>query len=350
MRFDSSPSHGRLTTFASGNLGGDTLVVLLTGSEGLIGYHLAPHLRSVGLQIRPFDIRRSPREDITNHEALRTAMRGVAGIVHLAAVSRVVWGELDPEKCVATNVTALEQLLRFALEAKPSPWVLFVSSREVYGMAHPLPVHEDAKLYPMNTYARSKCEGERLVREAMSAGLPANIARLSSVYGWSEDHVDRVVPAFAATAARGGVVRIDDPTNVLDITHVQDVVRGLATFTLATARNEVLPAIHFVSGCGTTLGELAELALRHAAHPVSQLIAPGRTYDVNKFVGNPLRAKELLGWTTTVPLEQGFRNLVKDFSQVGSAGAETSAKRSSRVPCSATRISKTSRCNLSTVE
>lgn len=299
------------------------MVVLLTGSEGLIGYHLAPHLRSVGIHIRPFDIRRSPREDITDQEALRTAMRGVDGIVHLAAVSRVVWGEREPQKCVATNVTALEQLLRFALEAKPAPWALFLSSREVYGNGDPLPVQEDAKLHPMNTYARSKAEGERLVREARNAGLSANIARLSSVYGWTEDHADRVVPAFASTAACGGVLRIDDPTTILDITHVQDVVRGLATFALATARNEVLPPIHFVSGRGSTLGELADLAGQYAKHPISQLVAPGRTYDVSKFIGDPSRAKQLLGWTATIPLEQGFSNLVKGFSQLSQRGADS---------------------------
>ena len=108
--------------------------VLLTGSEGLVGRHLVPLLMAEGFEIRPFDLRRSNAEDITDLEALTTAMRGATGIIHLAAISRVVWGELQPQKCIATNVTALDNLLRTALTARPSPWILFLSSREVYEM------------------------------------------------------------------------------------------------------------------------------------------------------------------------------------------------------------------------
>jgi nucleoside-diphosphate-sugar epimerase len=67
--------------------------------------------------------------------------------------------------CHATNVEALAGLLHLCLEQKTRPWLVFASSREVYGAQERLPVSEDASLKPMNVYARSKVDGERLVNE-----------------------------------------------------------------------------------------------------------------------------------------------------------------------------------------
>ena len=76
----------------------------------------------------------------------------------------------DPANCAATNVTALRGLLDIAIRAARRPWVVFVSSREVYGNAAGLPVEEEAPLRPMNVYARTKCDGELLARQARDAG------------------------------------------------------------------------------------------------------------------------------------------------------------------------------------
>jgi nucleoside-diphosphate-sugar epimerase len=290
------------------------MTVLITGSEGLIGRHLSPRLANCGFGLRAFDIRRSPQEDIRDGHARAEALDGVEGVVHLAAISRVVWGERDPANCAATNVTALRGLLDIAIRAARRPWVVFVSSREVYGNAAGLPVDEEAPLRPMNVYARTKCDGELLARQARDAGLVVNVARLSSVYGCVDDHADRVVPAFAKAAACGGSIRVDGPSNTLDFTFIDDVTEGLAGLIAATARGEVFPPIHFVSGRGTTLGALAELAVSRARAPVETIEASSRDYDVSHFVGNPARARALLGWSATVPIAVGLKRLIAGFA------------------------------------
>ena len=65
---------------------------------------------------------------------------------------------------------------------------------------------EDAGPAPLNVYARSKVAAGRLVIEAREAGLTTAIVRSSSVYGDVDDHLDHVVPAFAAGAAGGGSI------------------------------------------------------------------------------------------------------------------------------------------------
>jgi UDP-glucose 4-epimerase len=297
-------------------------MILVTGSEGLVGRFLAKNLEARGFTVKRFDIRRQSDEDIRNAASLETAIKGVSGVVHLAAVSRVLWGEQNPQLCHATNVEALASLLRLCLEQKTRPWLVFASSREVYGAQERLPVSEDASLKPMNVYARSKVDGECLVNEARGAGLHANICRLSNVYGCPLDHPDRVTMAFASAAARGGVMTLEGGSNTFDFTYVEDVADGIARLVEASMTDGLMPPIHFVGGQATSLRGLAELAAKMAIHPVKLSEAPPRDFDVGRFVGDPERAKKFLGWRASMSLETGFARLVHELRDVQSAAAQ----------------------------
>lgn len=290
-------------------------MILITGSSGLLGSRLSAVLLARGLEVRPFDIRRSLAEDTRDGDALRAALEGVEGVVHLAAISRVVWAERHPVLADAINVGALRTLLDVAVAMRRKPWIVFASSREVYGDAPELPVAEDAPLRPLNVYARGKVAGERLVSEARAAGLTTAVCRFSNVYGAVHDHADRVVVAFARAAAQGGRLRLEGADNVFDFTHVEDVIEGLATLVAALRAGEVLPPIHFVSGTATSLSALAALAVQAAAPGtgIETTEAAPRSFDVARFVGDPARARAILGWQAHTPLHSGFERLVAAF-------------------------------------
>jgi len=304
------------------------MTVLVTGSEGLIGRYLTQALVESGQEVRRFDIARSPAEDVRHAAALRKAIHGASGVVILAAVSRVIWAERDPARCTATNVEALGTIIRLCLAEKSRPWIVFASSREVYGNAEQFPVAEDAPYRPVNHYARSKVKGEAMIAGAREAGLTANICRLSSVYGCPLDHRDRVAMAFAQAASFGGTIRLEGTDNVLDFTSVRDVTRGLVSHVNATAQGERLPPIHFVSGEGTTLTELAGIACRNARNIVSLEEAAPRSFDVPRFVGNPSRAKALLGWQAETGIREGLPILINDICAMQSAQISAFAQRS----------------------
>ena len=285
-------------------------MILVTGSEGLIGRHVSLALKASGHDVRAFDLARSAAEDVRSPAALAQALPGVTGVVHLAAVSRVVEAQRNPGGCNATNVDAFGELLRLCLDRQPRPWVIFVSSREVYGAQSVLPVPEDATLKPMNVYARSKVRGEDMTAAAAAAGLHTNICRLSNVFGCPLDHPDRVAMAFAAAAAWGGVARVDGLHCTFDFTAVADVADGLCRLVEATIAGERLPPVHLVSGRGTTLGELATMAQRLSRRAVEIVEAPARTYDVPHFIGDPTRAHALLGWRARTSVDSGLGNLV----------------------------------------
>ena len=289
--------------------------ILITGSEGLVGSALRAALEARGAEVVGLDFLGTGREygDVRSLRRVRDALDGCDGVVHLAAVSRVVWGERDPEGCRSTNVGGLRNILQALDERERRPWLLFASSREVYGQPRHLPATEDTPLRPVNVYGRSKVEGERLVDAARAGGLRAATVRLSNVYGSARDHADRVVPAFLRAANSGTPLRVDGVQCTFDFTHIDDTVRGMVAVVDRLARGQELPPVHLVTGRPTTLGELAVLAVALAGGRASITEAPSRFFDVARFHGSPERARMLLGWTPRVVLRDGLERLLRDL-------------------------------------
>jgi len=83
--------------------------ILMTGSAGLIGTALQRALRQAGHDVRELDCRfhesRSEYGDVNVPEMVARAVQGCTGIVHLAAVSRVVWALLARRAQVEFPIT-----------------------------------------------------------------------------------------------------------------------------------------------------------------------------------------------------------------------------------------------------
>jgi len=286
--------------------------ILITGSAGVVGSALGAALSEQGHAVVGLDIAAIDERflgDVTHTRDVASAVQGCDGIVHLAAVSRVVWGQQAPEKCKAVNSGGTQNVVRAALASAKRPWIVFSSSREVYGDPKELPATEDTPLSPLNVYGRSKVAGEEMMAAAAAEGLNTAVVRLSNVYGALNDHADRVVPAFVAAGVAGGELRIDGSQHTFDFCHIEDTVRGLVALIERLEAGERLPAIHFATGVPTTLGELAALAVELGRAGATVREAPPRDYDVSRFYADPARAKKLLGWTPQVALRDGMARL-----------------------------------------
>ena len=303
--------------------------ILITGAEGLVGSALRQSLSLRGDAPVNLDLRAPSargRGDVRRADDVKTALAGCRGVVHLAAVSRVIWGERDPALCTATNVGGTRNVLDAARASITRPWVIFASSREVYGAPIQLPATEDCPLNPMNIYGRTKVEGERLVEEARAAGLRAATVRLSNVYGSIGDHATRVVPAFARAAVRGEPLQIEGSSHTFDFTHIDDTVRGLVSLIdLLDGGGPPPPSIHFLTGQPTSLAALAETCIHLAGSRSVRCEAPSRSFDVSHFYGDFGRARALLGWSPQVALADGVARLIHDFrAELQPAAASTS--------------------------
>lgn len=293
--------------------------ILVTGSSGLIGTAVCAVLEARGHAARRFDIadHAGGHGDIRVPDDLAAALRGCTGVIHLAAVSRVIWGEQDPETCHDTNVTGTQNIIAQLQHADPQPWLILGSSREVYGQSPVLPVTEAAPRQPMNHYARTKVAAEEVVQGAMAAGLRAAILRFSTVYGASTDHADRVIPAFCRAAIHGAPLRVEGEGNSLDITHLDDVAASIADVAGLLAQGHALPPLHLTTGRATRLEDLARLVVDLADSDSPIVFAAPRAYGVTNFVGDPALASARIGWRPGVALESGLRALIAQIRRQG---------------------------------
>lgn len=271
--------------------------ILVTGSEGLIGRALCRKLRAQGHVVCGFDNRASGGEhgDLLDRVALGERMRGVRGIVHLAAMSRVKDGQTAPELCEATNYHATRWIAERAPDLGAS-WMLFGSSREAYGDVRGGLIQEDTPLRPMNVYGRAKVNGETAVQKASSAAFHGSVVRFSSVFGGANDYATRVTPLFLAQAAAGQTLGVEGAGHTFDFTFLDEVVNGLVRLVERLDTGSKPDPIHFTTGRGTTLWDLASMAISVTGSRGRLMETPSRTYDMCHFVGDPTRAEALLGW------------------------------------------------------
>ena len=296
------------------------LKVLLTGCEGLIGNALKVALLNQKISVQGLDCKLHPTHpdygDILQSSKLEEVARGCDGIIHLAAVSRVIWGEKDPVLCWKTNFEGTQNVLKCATISSKRPWVLYASSREVYGNQDVLPVKENADLNPVNIYGRSKAAAEEIVLKERDSGLNTAIVRFSNVYGSINDHHDRVIPAFCFAAATGRALKVEGSQNTFDFTHVKDVVAGILKIIGKLIQGENnLPSFHFTTGRATSLREAAKIANMAGGNKSEIIEAPSRSFDVSNFCGDATQTMDLLNWCPTVSLEEGISQLLVNFSK-----------------------------------
>lgn len=297
-------------------------MILITGSEGLIGKTLVKWLQRDGTKAFTCMDNDLPEDhphygDICSLSEEKVDHAELEGVIHLAAVARVIWGQQDPEACWLTNTMGTHNLLRACLKGSPSkaPWFIYASSREVYGQQQQLPVTEDAHLCPMNHYAYTKFSAEQLVNHYKHQGYNTQILRFSSVYGRTDDHADRVIPAFCQAALRQKPLRIDGRENILDFTHVSDVTDAIIhTIQSLREKKALPPALHLTSGIPTTLFQAATLIKQLADSTSTFQDAPPRQYDVSRFCGDPSLAQETLNWTHKTPLKTGLNSLIAAYA------------------------------------
>lgn len=294
--------------------------ILITGSEGLIGKTLKQKLHGISCQYIGFDknLKNHMPEygDICDANSFKNIISECDGIVHLAAVSRVVWGQQNPELCWQTNVIGTQNVLEAAKSSPKKPWVIYASSREVYGHQEKFPVTEVADLNPLNTYACSKVAAEKLIKNYRQYELNTAILRFSNVYGRTDDHFDRVIPAFCQAVVKNETLRIDGLNNTFDFTHVSDVCDGIIKAIKLLVKGHRLPTMHFTSGLPTSLKTLAEITCAAYGRKPIFTVAPARIYDMAKFYGCPQLAKKQIDWQPQTDLVTGISKLVSEYAKL----------------------------------
>jgi dTDP-glucose 4,6-dehydratase len=292
--------------------------IVVTGALGLIGSMLVKKLSALQVKVILVDIRSTPHNpvgiNILNYPVLRDVIKNCTGVIHLAAVSRVIWGEEHPQLCTDINVKGTKNIIDACIKSPKKPWLIYASSREVYGQQTTFPVSEECIFMPHNHYAKSKMQAENLVNAAKKAGLQVSTLRFSNVFGGVSDYAERVVPAFCVNALNNLPLQVNGADALLDFTYVEDVVKGITQAAqYLSIQHDSLPAMHFTTGKATSLLELAKLVVKLCNSASDIIVKPKHALYPSKFYGDYSRANALLGWQPDHDVQSGVIHYVNQL-------------------------------------
>jgi nucleoside-diphosphate-sugar epimerase len=228
--------------------------ILVTGSTGFLGGHLAKALLEGGYEVKALVRHGSDVEglkgaelvygDLAQPDSLRQAVGGVEAIYHLAAI-RDKWG-IPYEAYYAVNVKGTQNLL----DAAAGRVDKFVYCSTAGVARYPGNLQADESL-PYNTdghgqygYHHTKALAEQLILEYACQGqVPATVLRPTIVYGPGDTW--GMMTRLVTMLARGRFALVGDGRNHLHLVYVDDVIRA---FLLAGESSRSVGQVYNVAG------------------------------------------------------------------------------------------------------
>ena len=300
---------------------------LVTGGAGFIGSHVVDALAARGEQVRVVDDLSTGRRDnlaghpeveliaadLAERQVAEAAVAGIDYAIHLAAIPSVPRSVREPRRTHRANVKATHELLLAAREAAVRRVVL-ASSSSVYGDSESLPQHEGLPPAPLSPYALHKLIGEQYAALfSRLYGLETVALRFFNVFGPRQSprsQYSGVISLFTAALLAGRAPTIHgDGEQTRDFTCVTDVARGVL---LACAAPEASGRVVNVAHGGRLSVSALYAALQRATGVfVAARYAEPRPGDVRHSQADVSLARDLLGFASTVPVEEGLRRTVE---------------------------------------
>jgi len=306
----------------------------VTGGAGFIGSNLAERLASRGYPVVILDNFSTGREqnlsgwtgrfsdrvevvrtDINETDTLRRLFQGVRFVFHQAAIPSVPRSIADPALTHASNITGTLSVLIAARDAGVSR-VVVASSSSVYGDDQKLPKQEDRVGNPLSPYALSKAVCEQYCRLFQQLyGLETVCLRYFNVFGPRQDprsEYAAVIPRFCTRLLAGRKPMIyGDGEQTRDFTFVDNVVD--ANWHVANHPRAAGGVFNIGCGTRTSLNQLVTWLNSILGTALQPSYEAARAGDVRHSVADVSKARDLLGYTPAVSLQNGLERVVAWF-------------------------------------
>ncbi len=321
--------------------------VLVTGGAGYIGSHTVLSLVAAGHEpvvadnfcnSKPEVMNRlrelAGREiklcriDLCDKEATGRLFKdgGFDAVIHFAGLKAVGESVQKPLEYFSNNLTSTLNVLQSMRRYGVNNFV-FSSSATVYGSPATVPVTEDFPLSVTNPYGRTKLMIEDMLRDICRANPDFNVALLryfnpigahpSGRIGEDPFDVPNNLMPYVAQVAVGRRERLSvfgddydtpDGTGVRDYIHVVDLADGHVAALKKLSQNCGLVTYNLGTGRGYSVLELVAAFSRACGHDIPYVIAPRRAGDVAELWSDPAKARDELGWTAKLTLDDMCRD------------------------------------------
>lgn len=308
--------------------------VLVTGGAGFIGSHLCQRLLEQGHHVLCVDnyftgskenihhMVSNPYFEVIRQDVCFPLYVEVDEIYNLACPASPFYYQWDPIQTMKTSILGSYNLL--GLAKRTGAKILQASTSEVYGdpQVHPQPESYWGNVNPIgirSCYDEGKRAAETLFMDYWRVhNVDVRIVRIFNTYGPKMAINDgRVVSNFIVQALQNQDITIygsGDQTR--SFCYVDDLVDGMMKYMALGIEDADPGPINLGNPGEFTMKELADLVMK-LTNTKSQIIHKQLPEDDPKQRRpNIDKAKTLLKWEPTVPLEQGLIKTIEYFQKV----------------------------------
>ncbi|MFJ4110561.1 NAD-dependent epimerase/dehydratase family protein [Pseudomonas sp. NPDC089758] len=303
--------------------------ILITGGAGFIGSHLTDELLAKGYAVRVLDNLSTGKRsnlplshpnlqliegDVADAALVAHAVKGCAGVVHLAAVASVQASVDDPVRTHQSNFIGTLNVCE-AMRLCGVKRVVFASSAAVYGNnGEGASIDEDTPKAPLTPYASDKLASEYYMDfYRREHGLLPVVFRFFNIYGPRQDPsspYSGVISIFAERAQKGLPITVfGDGEQTRDFFFVSDLVKllvqGLESGPVADGAinvglNQATSLNHILAALAQVLGKLPEVSYQ-----------PARAGDIRHSRANNQRLLSGFEMPRATAIEVGLAQLLK---------------------------------------
>ena len=303
--------------------------ILVTGGAGFIGSHLIDRLMNDGHEVICLDNfytghkrnivkwMNNPYFELIRHDITEPIRLEVAQIYHLACPASPVHYQYNPVKTVKTNVMGTLNMLGLAKRVKAR--ILLASTSEVYGDPEVHPQQEDYR-GNVNPIGLRSCydEGKRIAETLMfdyhrQNDVDIRVARIFNTYGPRMfEHDGRVVSNFIVQALQGIPLTVyGDGSQTRSFCYVDNLVDGL----MRLMNGDHIGPINLGNPDEYTILQLAQTVQNMINPDVKIKFEPLPSDDPRRRRPDITKAKTLLNWEPTIPLQEGLKQTIEDFRE-----------------------------------
>jgi len=307
------------------------LKVLVTGSGGFIGSHLAEKCIEKGYTVRAFVrynsnnrwgwLDSSPYKkdfevitgDIRDFDSVFNAVKGCDAVFHLAALIGIPYSYTSPLAYIKTNIEGTYNILQASKELDVSH-ILVTSTSETYGTAQYVPIDENHPAVGQSPYSATKIAADQLaISYYRSFGLPVKIVRPFNTYG-PRQSARAIIPTIISQILAGKKeIKVGSLNPTRDLTFVSDTCRGfLEIFKSESLFGEV-----------TNIGMNEEISIQNLINLIIQIMDVDvkivseqdrlrpESSEVERLMCNNKKITENTNWRPEYNLNKGLIETIK---------------------------------------
>ena len=323
--------------------------IMVTGTAGFIGFHLAKRLLDDGHEVLGLD-GFTPYYDVRLKESRHAILRKRNGfkeerlmledmaslerawsenpidaVVHLAAQAGVRYSLENPRAYIDANLVGTFNVMEL-VRMRPVRHFMLASTSSAYGANTRMPFHEtDRTDHPLTLYAATKKAGELMAHSYSHLwNIPTTAFRFFSVYGtWGRP--DMALFKFTKGIIEGTPIDIYNHGRMeRDFTYVDDLVEGIVRLIACVpARTDAEPeageslspaapfrVVNIGGGAPSSLLEFIEEIEKAVGKKAIRNYMPMQPGDVTRTFADASLLEKLTGFRPSTPVATGVQAFV----------------------------------------